>query len=148
MAKRMANDPAAASGDGGMDMTPMIDVTFQLIIFFMCVTDMADNTKERLALPVARKAEVDIVEPGRLVINVNAEGDVVVAGEAVTDRRLYELLRYEARISPKENGLPSKAVYIRADKLADYRHIERVMAVAQENSLWRVMFRIAPLNVA
>lgn len=143
MAKRMKNDPAAASGDGSVDMTPMIDVTFQLIIFFMCVTDMANNTKERLMLPMAVRAEVDVIEPKRLVVNIKRDGDVVIAGEVCTDPRLEQIFEYEESISPKVAGYANKAIYIRADKNADYRHVARVMFLAQEARLWRVMFSTA-----
>lgn len=140
MARRMRNDPGAASGEGGLDMTPMIDVTFQLIIFFMLVTDIADNSKEKLILPTAHKAEIDVVEPGRLVINVKRTGEIIIGGLEHSDADLRRVFKYEATYSPKENGLPTRALYVRADKFADYRHIERIMALAQEALLWRMMF--------
>ena len=54
-----------------MDMTPMIDVCFELIIFFMLITEVSSNAKEKFKLPLAEKTSMDVVEPGRLMVNIN-----------------------------------------------------------------------------
>jgi biopolymer transport protein ExbD len=50
---RVPKEPAAAEG---FSLTPMIDVTFQLLIFFMLVSDMSQSQIELLTLPIASKA--------------------------------------------------------------------------------------------
>ena len=140
MAKRSSQAAKMTEG-GGIDMTPMIDVIFQLIIFFMCVTDMADQSRAVLELPSARKAEPDVVEPGRLIINVTANGDVVINGQIRADRELREIFQLEARTSPRDDqGAAIRPVYIRADRDVEFRHVQRVMGLAAENQLFRVMF--------
>lgn len=54
----------------GFDMTPMIDCVFQLIIFFMLVTDFANTQMERVMLPKATEAEED-KEPARKRLMIN-----------------------------------------------------------------------------
>ena len=49
---KMAEDP-------GFNMTPMIDVVFQLLIFFMLVTEVAAMEIERAYLPIATEAVED-----------------------------------------------------------------------------------------
>ena len=57
--------------DMEMDMTPMIDVVFNLIIFFMVITDMTQQDLEYLVLPRAQEAQEDPGDdPERLIINI------------------------------------------------------------------------------
>lgn len=53
------------------DMTPMIDIVFQLIIFFMLITDLANTQLERVTLPKASEVKEDKQPPkDRLVVNL------------------------------------------------------------------------------
>jgi len=52
----MARKSVQAEEPEGMVMTPMIDIVFQLLIFFVLVTDMARAQLENLTLPKANKA--------------------------------------------------------------------------------------------
>ncbi|MDP7245869.1 MAG: biopolymer transporter ExbD [Planctomycetota bacterium] len=53
-----------------IDMTPMIDVTFLMIIFFIIVNDLTQQELEDLKLPVAIQAGHDDPPPGRPILNV------------------------------------------------------------------------------
>lgn len=53
-----------------IDMTPMIDLTFLLIIFFIVVNDMSKTELEELKLPIAMEAGKDVPPPGRPILNV------------------------------------------------------------------------------
>lgn len=63
---------SASSGKAvGFNMTPMIDIVFQLIIFFMLVTEFANTQLEQVRLAKASQAEEDKLPPkDRLVINL------------------------------------------------------------------------------
>jgi biopolymer transport protein ExbD len=59
------------SYDLDINMTPMIDVVFNLIIFFMVITDMTQKDLEYLTLPRAEHATPDEdADPERIIINV------------------------------------------------------------------------------
>ena len=69
--KRRKQNMGGLDGDVEMDMTPMIDVVFNLIIFFMVITDMTQKDLEYLILPKAELAEVDEgKDRERLVLNI------------------------------------------------------------------------------
>ena len=65
------------------DMTPMIDITFQLIIFFMLIMDMSSTTHQKLDQPSARHA-IKLIEADEVVVNVEADGKLKVFGKVVS----------------------------------------------------------------
>ncbi len=118
----------------GFDLTPMIDVVFLLIIFFMIVTDIT-NRKPRLQLPEAKEAEPDILlDRQRLVINIDAEGKIVTPRGALSDAALDRLLAAEAKVNR------SRAVIIRADREARYGEVRKVMHKCRQHKLWKIAF--------
>ena len=109
---------------GGFDMTPMIDVTFQLIIFFMLVMDMSSAQVETLRQPTARNAIV-LKDPGEVVVNVTGDGRLRVFGKTVTDEALETILETQRR---SRSDFP---LLIRADRSAPFEQIQKVMMMAQ-----------------
>ncbi len=144
--KREGKAGALSGEDGGFDMTPMIDVTFLLIIFFMLITELADVSKAKLKLPIAEKAEPDDkAVPGRVVLNILRNGDVVVMGQKYDDAALDNLLAMEAKISKAgtPDGFPSRAILIRADARTAFENVQHVMAMCMYRQLWRIAFGTA-----
>ena len=66
-----------------MNMTPMIDVVFLLIIFFMIITDMTQQDLEELVLPMAQFAREDKPDPDeyRPIINIQYDGKIIIKRE-------------------------------------------------------------------
>lgn len=141
MAKeKKKQDPGAMSEGGGFDMTPMIDVTFLLIIFFMIVTDIS-NRKPLVELPIAQKAEKDMNEDrGRLVINILEDGTIETQDGPQTPERLARLLAAEAAVTKGADGFPTRVIMIRADKRAKYKAVQGIMAACMKVKLWRIAF--------
>lgn len=139
--KKVRRDPAETSDGGGFDMTPMIDVTFLLIIFFMCVTEMADASKAKLVLPRAEKAEEDMPIPGRLIINVLEEGEVQVLGRNYNADELNKLLQAQRAATMVEgDDFPTQAILVRADRKTTYGDVQLVMGLCMKNKIWRIAF--------
>jgi biopolymer transport protein ExbD len=141
MAKKRGPGAAALSAGEEVDMTSMIDVVFLLIIFFLCVTELSDASKEKLTLPRAVRAEEDQHEPGRMVINITKAGDVMVQRQKLNDQELYESLKKEKELSwdPNEN-LPTRAILVRVDRATAFEHVKRVMALCMQHKLWKLAF--------
>jgi biopolymer transport protein ExbD len=110
------------------DMTPMIDVTFQLILFFMLSMSLSDAKTEPLRQPTARHALVGPPERGEVVVNVEADGRLRVSGKTCRDESLAALFAAQRR----ENGGDFPAL-IRADRSAAFERIQAVMTIAQEH---------------
>src|SRR4029079_420175 len=81
--------------DVGFNMTPMIDVVFQLIIFFLVSSHLAKQERDMpLPLPRAKSAAAARVDKRpRLTVNVLAEGTLLVGNHPLTADELVNLLR-------------------------------------------------------
>jgi biopolymer transport protein ExbD len=124
----------------------MIDVVFNLIIFFMLASKLI--TEEiTLAPPPSLTAEkVTAGGSGRWkVINVDHRGRVFLGTQAMRDgRELLAAMRREVERSPQvydPEGGRMKAdllVKVRADQAADYRHVREVVDVLRQVGVYRM----------
>jgi biopolymer transport protein ExbD len=112
----------------GFDMTPMIDCTFQLIIFFMLVMDMSSQQVEKMTPPTASRAVKDD-DPTELVVNCMPDGKVRVQGKALSDDALDSLF---ASRKPRPGGLDTP-VLIRADRSTPFETVQKVMMSASHH---------------
>jgi biopolymer transport protein ExbD len=142
-----------------MDMTPMIDVVFQLIIFFILITDMSQSDLEELRLPVAINAVEDKPDPKvvRPVLNILPDGKMVSKRRPMYDPEkddMTEVERYlveQARLMPKERDdklgvdLPKNPLLIRADKNTEFKFIQKVMEVCGKKGIqiWKLQLAAA-----
>jgi len=136
-------------GGAEMDMTPMIDITFQLIVFFLVANDLTRKEVEELELPQAiygiedKATEKDL----RVIINVLEPEDtanppkipeVKVKGKPYD---LKDLTRYMRSMADMERegegpGAPSSVyVLIRADKNTPWQHVQYVMQVCADPTI-------------
>jgi biopolymer transport protein ExbD len=112
----------------GMEMTPMIDVVFLLLIFFMVSTVFVDfNRQMDLSLPSSKSANLDD-SPKTLEIEMTADKQIFFNGKKVTLDSLEKALG-EAKGKPSE-GQKQTAI-IRADKNLPYGNVIKVMGVLQ-----------------
>lgn len=138
--RRVHNEPATCK----MNMTPMIDVVFQLLIFFILVTELQNIVTEELALPKADQAIADVNPPaGRTIINVtlnrSGQEQIWVMGSRYGLDALGARLKAEAEIY-KEGAFSAKPVLIRADMKAQYRAVQDVMKKCIQSNIWRLSF--------
>ncbi len=134
----MANAP---NNEVDMDMTPMIDIVFLMIIFFIIVSDMTQQDLAELKLPVAEQAVDDEAEQGRMIINILKDGEVIIKRvkydtldqpEAVAALRAY--LASEVAKGEKDEGttFSSRALLVRADKETKFKEVQKVMRICGE----------------
>jgi len=104
------------------NLTPMIDVVFQLLVFFMVATTFHDPERElEVELPQAQSGNPVQAVPEELVINVFRDGTLSLSGRGVDQAGLEEALRRAARRDPKT------PVTIRGDRWVHHEDIVRVM---------------------
>lgn len=112
------------SRDSGiaLDLTPMIDMVFLLLIFFLAATTFQQAERElHIALPTADAALPISAALREIVVNVDAQGRMVVGGREVEPEALREMVAEALRANPEQK------VTIRGDKSAPYSHIVRAL---------------------
>jgi biopolymer transport protein ExbD len=138
--------------DAKMDMTPMIDIVFMLIIFFIIVSELSKAELEQVTLPFAEKAQKDEQDnPNRLIINVTGGDD---SGTLIVNKRVYsppelaELISRAAQTNPTgADGLPSLKIKIRGDRDVEWKHIQNVMMACMRASVWQLSFGATPRDL-
>jgi len=106
-----------------MDMTPMIDIVFLLIIFFMTVTQVSKVNKEQMELAKQKGSEDQ--QTATITINVTADGEYRVAGNPVS---LAQLVALVSRELGALGGDPARLkVTVRSDQRSASRHTNDVM---------------------
>jgi biopolymer transport protein ExbD len=126
----------------GMNMTPMIDIVFQLLIFFMLIMDMSRAQIEALTLPAASKAiKEKFDDPKLLLINVMKDGTVKIGGkvfwrpkdadakkldDVFNDRRRK---RQYQEVAGKDDWV-NYPVMIRADRSTNFEHVQMLLMIA------------------
>lgn len=109
------------------DMTPMIDMTFLLLIFFMVTSKLSnEKIKMDIALPSARVAQLTDATGDRDIINVDASGTYHVGNTPVTKQQL------KAHLTARFKANPPLKIYLRADKNTPSKMLKEFMGLAAE----------------
>jgi biopolymer transport protein ExbD len=115
-----------------MDMTPMIDITFQLMIFFMTCTQVSQVNKEKIDLP-RQKGSAEQQENTTLTINVDEAGEIKVSGNPYTVAELVALVGNELEAA---GGEPSRVrVSLRASRNGTCRTVNEVVGALRRQNI-------------
>jgi biopolymer transport protein ExbD len=113
------------SGPGSdlhVDFVPMVDVLFNLLVFFLLATSMAQAEREMsIALPHSASAGPISMAMREIIVNVHADGSAEVAGKPTTLDELGGLIRSAVQ------GNPDQKVSVRGDRNASYNSIAAVL---------------------
>jgi len=113
------------SEDVAVDMSPMIDMVFLLLIFFLVASTIIDE-KKPVNIPDAAYAKVPEDETGRFEITVTSDGGLFVKNEQITIDELKTLLGPELEFDAELK------VVLRADGSVKYKVNEEIMTACAE----------------
>lgn len=134
-----------------LNMTPMLDIVFNLIIFFMIVTDLTQKELEQLVLPKASEAvkdEGDEIKK-RMIINIDAKGVIKIRRNEFTlenlERPLYEFAEAHRIQEGPEKGLCDEPILVRADYGTPFEHVQSIMRMCadQQIKIWKIQIAAA-----
>ena len=141
------------------NLTPLLDVVFQLITFFMLVINFSnDNYDQRVHLPVAGTAkpidDADKLSEDRLVFNIDAEGHLLINGESLTTQKAIQEIKHQADLvklnlravgqkPAPDGGLPTTIV-IRGDKDTQFSAFYTLINACQTNGFQK--FALKAMN--
>jgi biopolymer transport protein ExbD len=121
------------------NLTPMIDVVFQLIVFFTATSTMAKMEFSRdVQLPDAQTTSP--LSSARTTVTVNAlpQGILMLGGRSVRPEELTDLLQAKRQ----QLGPNAVRLYIRADAGTTYQEIEPILLAAARAGIWKVRFAV------
>lgn len=119
-----------------MDLSPMIDLVFLLLIFFMVSSTIITHRQDpRVAIPIASAGKVPSLASGRVLINVYADGSLRDdAG------RELDVTALEARMRQAKAADPAVRLHVRADQLAAHRHVKGAIDASARGGVTNVIF--------
>ncbi|HBV62363.1 MAG TPA: biopolymer transporter ExbD [Rhodopirellula sp.] len=131
------------------DLTPMIDMVFQLIAFFMVLINFAQTeSNDRVKLPssqLVKPPEVPLEFP--IILHVAQDGEIILGGDDYTAETLRVGLQKELAVIKAEGKTVEDAnVVIRAHKDTSAGDVQEVIRVAQEQQLENFALRVKEDN--
>jgi biopolymer transport protein ExbD len=107
-----------------MDLTPLIDITFQLLIFFLLTATFQSNPSFKVKLPKAKNQDTS-QDTQAVVVAITADGTFEIDSKAVDLREL------ELRLCAAAQQGTNSGVNIKADEATDHRFVVAVMDIAK-----------------
>jgi biopolymer transport protein ExbD len=122
----------------GIQLAPLVDVLLLLLIFFLMTWNAARNENELdVKVPKASSAKEKPAPIGDVVVNVKADGNVVVNRRTLSTAELTEMLKNLVQL------YPDQAVVIRGDETGAYKNVVGVLNICSEAGVTNVAFATA-----
>lgn len=115
------------SEDIEVDMSPMIDMVFLLLIFFIVASIVVED-KVLVDIPMAVYAKVPEDITGRFIITVKKDGSIYVE----PSHQQVTVEEFKALLAPQVDADPKLRVLIRADRHLTYESDEKIMDACAE----------------
>lgn len=121
----------AHAGMAELNITPLLDLAFVLLIIFVITTPLLENTID-VSLPIASQKQSSI-DPSQLkTISINNKGQIFIEKDAVTDSQLDRIL-----LSLKQRN-PELTIAVRADREIPYQRVIIVLDALKRNQISKV----------
>ena len=128
----------AAPHHPGIQLAPLVDVLLLLLIFFLLTWNAARNENELdVKVPKASAAKEKSAPIGDVVVNVKADGNVIVNRRTLAGPDLTTLLKGLVQLNADQ------AVIIRGDEAGAYKNIVSVLNICSEAGVTNVAFATA-----
>ena len=122
----------------GIQLAPLVDVLLLLLIFFLLTWNAARNENELdVKVPKASAAKEKSAPVGDVVVNVKADGNVVVNRRTLSSAELTDLLKSLVQLNSEQ------AVIVRGDEAGAYKNIIGVLNICTEAGITNVAFATA-----
>jgi len=122
--------------DLDLNLTPLIDVVFLLLIFFMVSTTFERKSEINITLPQS-SAEFAEIRPDAVTIAVDGQGRIYVNDTPLVNSQLITI---REGLRDAIQGLTEPAVIINADADATHQSVIRIMDAARQLELTKITF--------
>ena len=120
-----------------LDMTPMIDVVFELIIFFVVTLTQCNAKDETIRLEDGThgiELTPEEMPPTQISVDVARNGRISMGDITMTPEQIGQ------RVKERKRKFGEFPVLIRADKNARHEAVARVMNACTANGIWKISF--------
>ena len=114
------------SEDISVNLTPLIDVVFLLLIFFMVSTSFTKETQLEISLPEASGKTVDDIK-NPIEIVINSKGDTMISNQSVGSKNVFAVMSILDKVSAGDN---TRSVVIIADAQTPHQAVVTAMEAA------------------
>ena len=123
-----------SGGDLILEMTPLIDVVFLLLIFFMLATTFDERSAFKIDLPTSTVAKTkETLKEVQVLVDKDKNIYLSYTENNKSQQEKLELSNFVSAVSVKLNNSQSKDVMISADKTIDYGFIVEIMSLLKES---------------
>jgi len=127
-------------GDDEINMAPMIDMVFLLLIFFMVASQLASLERVPVKLPVADESKVPEEVLDRQLITVRPADASGEEAEIFMSMNSIDLETFTTQIGDMYIANENLKVYLRVDKDVKYKHIKEIMNACASVGIVDVIF--------
>ena len=119
----------------GIQLAPMIDVVFLLLIFFIVLWNYARfETEIDISVPAASAGENPERTIGEIVVNVRKEGQIIIEGIEKSEAETLEMFNNIVA------AYPDQALILRGYKEASFDHIVKILNLCKKANIWNISF--------
>ncbi|MDQ6954120.1 MAG: biopolymer transporter ExbD [Mariprofundaceae bacterium] len=122
-----------------VEMTPLVDVVFLMLIFFMVSTSFTVSDSLKLELPASKSSTQD-KQMEEVLISIDESGQLYVQEEAVEDGALRR------RVLNISKGDPNMRVVLRADANTRHKRVVYVMDTIRELGMGKLAIATVPVG--
>lgn len=118
-----------------LELAPMIDVVFLLLIFFIVTWQFARFERDMdISVPAAEEAQDTDRQAGEIIVNVKEDGAIILNGRIVTEEELL------SKLQAISDAYPDQAVILRGSSDANFQAIINVLDQIKKAGIWNVAF--------
>jgi len=125
-----------------LDMTPLVDVAFLLLTFFMFTTSMARPQTMEINLPPDKEVKVEIAESNLLTLRISEKAEIFWSIGIESPKRI-EFKALRAFLKERGIGNPKLVTLLKVDRLAKYDVMVTMIDELNQSNITR--FSLAPL---
>jgi biopolymer transport protein ExbD len=141
------------------NLTPLLDVVFQLITFFMLVINFSsENYDQRVRLPVAESAVPAVpaadearVSEDRLVLNIDKDGHLLIGGEVQPLHKAIQTIKHQADLvklnlkaagtKPDPTGTLPTVIILRGDRDVTFSSLNSLIKACESHGFKKFQFK-------
>ncbi len=123
--------------NAAINMTPMIDVVFLLIVFFMTVSQVSEANHAPVQLPQLKGSKDQ--SPKTLTINVTSADVIMISGNAVS---LTEVINITLQEIQRAGNADMVTVVLRADLTASSETVNDIVDAMSQLKVRRIRFAV------